>query len=266
MKKTLDHGAQGRFLVPEMALARTVSSQSVFLWLVKGWEDVKALKTTSLLYAAWFLLIGLMISFGFYRWQVPYLILPALSGFLLVGPAIALGFYEGSIRRQQGQPFHLHHALLAFRRCRYPILGMGIAQVFLFMVWIRLSFTLFAVAFPGVMPQWVAIFERATTIEGLHFAIMITALGGLFATLIFFTGAFSLPLMMDRQTVLIPALLTSAYAVFLNLKVMLLWASLIVLIMFLGLISGIGLLMVFPLVGHATWHAYQAVLGENEEG
>ncbi len=264
MRKTLDQHTQGRFLVPEMALARTVSSEAVFLWLAKGWEDTKALKTMSLLYAAWFLLIGLMISFGFYRWQVPYLILPALSGFLLVGPAIALGFYEGSIRRQQGQPFHLHHALLAFRRCRYPILGMGVAQVFLFMVWIRLSFTLFAIAFPGVMLEWAAIFERATTLEGLHFALMITVLGGIFAILIFFTGAFSLPLMMDRQTVLIPAMLTSAYTVFINLKVMVLWAALIVLIMFLGMISGIGLLIAFPLVGHATWHAYQAVLGRNE--
>jgi len=259
MVSETEHSHQS-FLVPEMALVKQVETDDVFQWLAKGWEDTKALKDVSLLYAALFLLVGIFISFGFYHMNVPYLILPALSGFLLVGPAIAVGFYEGSLRRKEGKPFMLSHALLGFRRNTYSIMAMGIAQVFLFMVWIRLSFTLFAVAFPGVMPEWGPIIERALSMEGVHFAFMITALGAVFAAIIFFSGAFSLPLMIDQKTILIPAMLTSCYAIFVNFKVMMLWAAVVVLLMVAGLATGIGLLVTFPLVGHATWHAYKQVI------
>ena len=88
--------------------------------------------------------------------------------------------------------------------------------------------------------------ERALTIEGLRFAFMITGLGAVFATLIFFSGAFSLPMMVDRKTVLIPAMMTSAFAVYKNFNAMILWATVIVLLMVLGLITGIGLCWSFP--------------------
>ncbi|WP_417782926.1 DUF2189 domain-containing protein [Terasakiella pusilla] len=249
------------FLVPEMALVRKVHTDDVFQWLAKGWADTKALKGVSMIYAALFLILGVFVSFGFYHLELPYLVLPSLSGFLLIGPALAVGFYEGSLRRQQGMPFQLGHAVFGFKRNTYSVMAMGIAQVFLFMVWIRLSFTLFAIAFPGVMPEWGPILDRAMSLEGLHFAFMITALGAVFAVIIFFSGAFSLPMMIDRKTVLIPAMLTSAYAIYLNFHVMILWAFLIVLLMFAGLVTGVGLILTFPLIGHATWHAYQQVLG-----
>ena len=248
------------FLVPQMALAKKVHTDDVFQWLAKGWADTKALQGVSLIYAALFLIGGVALISILYQLDMPYLVLPALSGFLLVGPAVAIGFYEGSLRREEGEMFNLGHAILAFRRNSYSLMAMGIAQVFLFMVWIRLSFTLFAVAFPGVMPEWGPILDRALSLEGLHFALMITALGSVFATLIFFSGAFSLPMMIDRKTVLIPAMLTSAYAVFLNFRVMVLWAFLVVLLMFAGLVTGVGLIITFPLIGHATWHAYRQVL------
>ncbi|SCA56381.1 putative integral membrane protein [Candidatus Terasakiella magnetica] len=250
------------YLVDEMALPRKIDTTRVFEWLSKGWADVKELKRVSTFYAALFLMLGLLISFGFYVMELPYLILPALSGFLLVGPAIAVGFYEGSLRCQRGEPFALTHALLGFQRNTYSIMAIGIAQVFLFMVWIRLSFTLFAIAFPGVMPEAEPIMERMFSQEGIDFALMIVGLGAVFASIIFFTGSFSLPMMIDRKTVLIPAMLTSAYAVVINFKAMVLWAGLIVLIMFLGLITGVGLILAFPLIGHATWHAYCDVIGQ----
>lgn len=256
------HQAHHSYLVEEMALARKVALGDISTWLQKGWEDTKALKGVSLLYSALFIFIGYFISLGFYQMDLPYLILPALSGFLLVGPAIAVGFYEGSMRRQNGEGFSLFSAIFAFKRNSYPILGMGLAQVFLFMVWIRLSFTLFAIAFPGVMPEWGPIFERAASLQGLHFAVMIMGLGAVFATLIFFSGAFSLPMMMERKTVLIPAMLTSAYAVAINFKVMVVWAIVIAGLMFAALLSVVGLLVVFPLIGHATWHAYKQVMAE----
>ncbi len=247
------------FLVEEMRLVKKVHTDNVFQWLAAGWADVKALKGCSVAYAALFLCIGIFISFGFYALELPYLVLPSLSGFLLVGPAIAVGFYEGSRRMKEGVPCSLWNHICGFRRNTYVLMGIGIAQVFLFMIWIRFSFTLFAIAFPGVSPDWAHIIVRAISMEGIHFAIMITVLGFCFALLIFVTGAFSLPLVVDRKTMLIPAFLTSMYAVYLNRHVMMLWAFMIVLMMFAGLITGAGLLLTFPLIGHATWHAYKDV-------
>lgn len=253
---------QNRYIVKEMALVQKIEITDVFQWLGKGWADTKKTWKVSVTYAALFILVGLFVSFGFYHLDLPYLILPSLSGFLLVGPAVAIGFYEGSRRIQEGENFRLKDCILAFRRNTWSIMAIGIAQVFLFMVWIRFSFTLFAIAFPGVSPEWGAIVERAITIEGAHFGLMITVLGAVFASVTFFSGAFSMPLMMDQKTVLIPALITSAYAVQQNLKPMIIWAALIVAIMFTGLITGIGLIVTFPLIGHATWHAYQRVLNK----
>lgn len=250
------------YLVEEMAYVKKVQTEDVFMWLAKGWTDTKLMKKVSMTYAGLFLLLGLFISFGFHFMDLPYLILPSLTGFLLVGPAIAVGFYEGSLRRQSGEPFKLVHALCAFRRNPIAIMATGIAQVFLFMVWIKMAFTVFAISFPGIMPEWSHIFERAVSMEGVHFGIMLVVEGSIFAVGIFLTGAFSLPMMVDRKTMLIPAMITSAFAVIKNFHVMILWAAMITAIMFTALVSVIGLIFAFPLIGHATWHAYQQVVGK----
>ncbi|WP_135081252.1 DUF2189 domain-containing protein [Terasakiella sp. SH-1] len=255
---------QRSFLVPEMAHVRKVQTEDVFMWLAKGWTDTKHLKKVSMIYAALFLFIGVFISFGFHFLKLPYLILPSLTGFLLVGPAIAVGFYEGSLRRQRGDEFTLWHAIWGFRRNTLAIMAIGIAQVFLFMIWIKMAFTVFAISFPGIMPEWGHIFDRAFSMEGIHFGIMLLAEGSIFAVGIFLTGAFSLPMMVDRKTMLIPAMVTSAYAVIRNFPVMILWAAMIVAVMFTALVTGLGLIFAFPLIGHATWHAYQQVLGQKE--
>ncbi len=248
------------YLVEEMALVKKVETEDVFLWLARGWTDTKLMKKVSMTYAGLFLLLGVFISFGFHFMELPYLIFPSLSGFLLVGPAIAVGFYEGSLRRQKGESFSLLNALSGFRRNTMAIMAIGIAQVFLFLVWIKMAFTVFAISFPGIMPEWGEIFARAFSMEGVHFGIMLLAEGSIFAAGIFLTGAFSLPMMVDRKTMLIPAMITSAYAVIVNLPVMILWAAMITAIMFTALISGLGLILAFPLIGHATWHAYQHIM------
>ncbi|MDV7339852.1 DUF2189 domain-containing protein [Terasakiella sp. A23] len=253
-------GPTKSYLVEEMALVRKVETEDVFSWLAKGWTDTKYLKKVSMTYAGIFLVLGLIISFGFHFAGLPYLIFPSISGFLLVGPAIAVGFYEGSLRRQNGEEFKLIHAFLGFRRNTLAIMAVGIAQVFLFLVWIKMAFTVFAVSFPGVMPEWGAIFERVFSMEGVNFAILLAAEGSMFALGIFLTGAFSLPLMVDRKTMIIPAMITSVYVVIRNIHVMILWAVMITAIMFTALVSVFGLIFAFPLIGHATWHAYQQIM------
>ena len=252
-------------MVAEVALVKEASTQDVWTWMAKGWEDFRACGWVSGTYAASFVALGLFISFGFYFMELPYLILPALSGFLLVGPALAVGFYHISRLRAEGETPTLKGAFLGFRRNPLGIFGLGMGLVFLFQVWIRISFTIAAISFPGVGPEIADMLTRAvTTMQGINFAIGIGVLGFVFALAVFMTCAFAIPMMIDRRTVLLPAMIASAYAVARNRTAMILWAAVITGVMSLGLLTfTVGLIVTFPLIGHATWHAYRHVFGED---
>lgn len=256
------HGPKNvHFLVKEMALVGEVGTEDVWKWLAAGWSDLKANTAVSVSYAALFIFIGLMMSFGFYFMGWPYLILPGLTGFLLVGPAVGIGFYEISRRHAAGEKVSLMAAVTAARHNKLGIFGFGIALAFIFQVWIRISFTVFALNFPGIMPEWHIILMRALSMEGVYFGISIALVGAVFAGCIFFVGAFAMPMMMDRNTILLPSIIASTYAVAHNRNAMILWAAIIVILTGVGLATaGIGLIVTLPLVGHATWHAYKQVM------
>jgi uncharacterized membrane protein len=255
-------------LIKEMALVGNVETEDVWKWLAAGWLDLKANTAVSVSYAALFIISGLILSFGFYFMGWPYLILPGLTGFLLVGPAVGIGFYEISRCYSAGEKVSLMGAVTAARYNKLGIFGFGIALAFIFQVWIRISFTVFALNFPGIMPEWDVILTRAVSMEGVYFGISIALVGAVFATCIFFVGAFSMPMMMDRNSALLPSIITSAYAVYHNRNAMILWAAIIVIFTGIGLATaGIGLIVTLPLIGHATWHAYKQVMsGDLPEG
>ncbi|MEH6525404.1 MAG: DUF2189 domain-containing protein [Sneathiella sp.] len=256
------------FLIKEMALVGEVGTEDVWKWLAAGWRDLKANTAVSVSYAALFIIIGLILSFGFYFLGWPYLILPGLTGFLLIGPAVGIGFYEISRRHAAGEKVSLWATVTAARYNKLGIFGFGIALAFVFQIWIRISFTVFALNFPGVMPDWGIILMRSLSMEGVYFGISMAVVGAVFATCIFFVGAFSMPMMIDRNSVLLPSIITSAYAVAHNRNAMILWAMIIVIFIGIGLATaGIGLIFTLPLIGHATWHAYKQVMsGDLPEG
>lgn len=259
---------KANFLVKEMALVSDVGPEDVWSWLTAGWLDLKANTVVSVSYAALFIIFGLILSFGFYFMGWPYLILPGLTGFLLVGPAVGIGFYEISRQYAAGEKVSFMAAVTAARYNKLGIFGFGVALAFVFQVWIRISFTVFALNFPGIMPEWRIILTRALSMEGVYFGISIAIVGAVFATCIFLVGAFAMPMMMDRKSVLLPSLITSAYAVTQNRNAMLLWAAIIVVFTGIGLATaGVGLIVTLPLIGHATWHAYKQVIsGDLPEG
>lgn len=256
------YGPKGvNFLIKEMALVTEVGTDDVWKWLAAGWQDFKANSLVSMSYAGLFVILGLVISFGFYFMDLPYLILPGLTGFLLVGPAVGIGFYEISRRSAGGDKTSLMTAITTAKYNKLGIFGLGVALAFVFQIWIRVSFTLFALNFPGVMPDWEVIILRSLSMEGVYFGICIALVGAVFAAGIFLIGAFSMPMMMDRKSVLLPSIITSAYAVLHNRNAMILWAAMIVIFTGIGLLTaGLGLMITLPLIGHATWHAYKQVM------
>jgi uncharacterized membrane protein len=240
-----------------------VSSDQPFRWLAAGWRDLLAAPLASLTYGSLFVIAGLLLTLGLWRTDTIYMLLPLAAGFMLLGPALTLGFQAISRDLGQGERPSFASALLAWRANPGPIFYAGLAFMFLFLLWLRLTELVFALTFPDMVGPDVASLLNATlfTVHGLTFLALFLALGAGIAMLAFAGGAFALPMLLDRQIGMAEAIATSFTAVMLNLRTMALWAALLVILTVAGMAAfGIGLAITLPVAGHATWHAYRAVI------
>ena len=230
-----------------------------FAWLAAGWSDFRACGLASAFYGACFALGGVLLLLAF-RHAVQF-VTAVTTGFMLIGPFIALGLYELSRRRERGEPLALGPTLLAWRR---NISGLGIYSlilIVLYLVWARASLVVFAIFYQGGMPTVESFLAQITRFDNLEFLVAYLVVGGIFATLVFAFSVVSIPAMLDRNQDTITAMLASFLALVRNMPAMAVWATLIVLLVAAGVAIGfVGLVVTMPVVGHATWHAYRALL------
>lgn len=229
-------------------------------WLSAGWRDMWLVPSVSLAYGAIFTLTSLLISFGLYLIGALSLILPLAGGFLLLGPMFAVGLYEAS--RQLGEEHktpQLGDMLRFGIKSPGQLAFMGVFLLIIYFVWLEIAFLLFmlylgpqSMQFENIMP--VLLFTGG----GLGLLITGTAAGAVLALTIFAITAVSIPLLMRRKIDAVTAAMMSIRAVAVNPQAMLLWAVLIAgMTGFAFVTLYVGLVVVFPLVGHATWHAYR---------
>ena len=229
-----------------------------FVWLHKGWQDFVRHPGPGLFYGLAFFVMGHAL------WAVfkaaPAYVMALSAGFLLMGPFLCLGLYHASRAIELGMRPSLRASLLSWM----PTKGaMGIfagVLLILEMLWGRASLIVFAVTFNG-MPSAGATLGLLLDPDNLAFLATYVVVGGVFAGLIFVTSVIAIPMIMDRQVDAVSAGLTSIRACAQNPGVMLLWGALITVLIGLSMLPYFaGLLISGPVVGHATWHAYRAIV------
>lgn len=236
----------------------TVHFRDPFRWLAAGWRDFTRAPFISLFYGACFVAMGwfLLATFKY----APAYTLALSAGFLLLGPFLCLGLYDASRRLEQGVRPSFVRSLMAWRAGTSQIgLFAGVLLV-LEMLWGRAAMIVFAISFDGV-PQWDGTVGDLLHGDNLTFVIAYTAVGSIFAGLIYAVSVISMPLMLDRSVDAVSAGLTSIRLVLSQMPVMVFWGALITLIIVLAMLPGFaGLLIAGPVLGHASWHAYKQAL------
>lgn len=255
MDKTVQSIPQPEYHLPDI---NSVAASRPLQWLGAGWRDLTKTPFTSLIYGAIFALAGwglYLVSEG-----APHFAMTYVAGFFLVGPFLATGLYAVAHRLEHGRPAHLYHALSAWHRSGLQILIYTAIIAILAMFWIRFSWLFIGLVFHQGPALGISDSIGAITGGGrdLSYFVIYLALGAVFAALVFAISVVALPLLQDRRVDIVTAMLTSLRAVRQNLGAMVLWAALIVAITAIGFASFlVGLVITFPWLGYATWHAYR---------
>jgi uncharacterized membrane protein len=244
---------------------RRVPMDAPWDWLAAGWRDLWRMPGISLGYGAVFALAAFLIAAGLREIGWASLMLALGGGFVLIGPLAAVGLYEASRRLENGEAVTLADVLSAGRKAPGQLAFFGVVLAFVFFVWLELAFLLFMLFMGtrGLPPPTEFVPTLLFTPHGLGLMIVGTLVGGTLAIIVFAISAISVPLMMTHRVDAVTAMAASVEAVVANPKPMALWAVLIAAAMSLGLATlSLGLIVVFPLIGHATWHAYRSLVNE----
>ena len=240
------------YIKPLVAPCRNVDMDAPARWLKKGWYDFKRVPRLSLTYGIIMMLVSLLITYIAYNAHSIVLAIALIAGFFFMGPAIAIGLY--SISRQLN-----NDVKPMFLRClregkKYFGNEMVLAFIFLivFLIWARAA-SMVHIFFPSM--------SSMDVMDWVKFLGIGTAVGAIFAMVVFCIGAFSIPMLMDRNVDAVTAILTSINAVLKNKFVMAVWGLTIVMIILLGVATAfIGFAIFLPVIGHASWHAYREVI------
>lgn len=227
-----------------------------FRWLAHGGRDLMAAKGISIFYGVCFWMMALVLGAVFR--SKPEYAMSIVSGCLLVGPFLAMGLYEVSRRRQQGLLPELGVSLTCWDSHLGSMGMLVLVLIVLELLWGRASLVVFAVFFNTGMPSTTGVIQAIFNLENWEFLAVYAVVGGVFAGLVFAVAVVSIPMILDRDTDAISAGITSLQVVFDNTAVMLLWGILITGLVFVAFIPwGLGLLVIGPWLGHASWHAYR---------
>jgi uncharacterized membrane protein len=249
-----------RVTVPPRPLVRRVRFAAPLRWLAQGARDTAAHPGIALFYGGCFWAMTALLGYVFRH--SPEYTMTIVSGCLLVGPFLAMGLYEVSRRRALGLAPGLSESLTCWDRHLGSMGLLVLVLTVLELLWGRASLVVFAVFFDTGMPSTAGVLDAVFNPRNWQFLAVYLVVGGVFAALVFCSTVVSIPMILDRDTDAVTAALTSFGVVLENMAAMVFWGVLVVALTLAALWPwGIGILVVGPWLGHATWHAYKDAVG-----
>jgi len=243
---------------------RTIGLSDLHRALQLGWEDFQAVPSHAVILCVIYPVLGLVIARTVLGYAVLPLLFPLAAGFALLGPFAALGLYELSRRRENGEEASAWNAIDVFRSPSFgAMLGLGVLLLALFVTWIATAQAIYIAAFGYETAAGIPDFaERVlTTPQGWWLIVAGCGVGFLFALVALCISVVSFPLMLDRHAGAGDAMVTSMRAVAKNPWPMAVWGLIVAVLLVAGSLPFfLGLAIVIPLLGHATWHLYREVI------
>ncbi len=261
---------QGRIVRagPSLPALQRISPADIGHALRAGYADFNAWPTHAAFLVVIYPVVGLLLAYATAQQNVIPLFYPLLAGFAILGPFAALGLYEVSRRRELGEEPGWRDALSVVRRANFgSMVFLGAMLLAIFVCWLAAAQVIYALTLKTAPESFADLFRRSLfTREGWALIILGNGVGFLFAALAFMISVISFPLMLDRHLGAGDAIRCSVRAVQHNPGPMALWGLIVAGGLVLGSIPFlIGLALVLPILGHATWHLYRRVVVEEAQ-
>jgi len=260
-------GLGARDAATEVPTVRSIGVADLGYALGKGFADFGAFRTDVIFLALIYPVVGLVLARLAFGYDMLPLLFPLASGFALIGPIAAIGLYEMSRRREQGAEARWADALGITQSPSFPSIAiLGALLVAIYLLWLGTAATIYNVTLGPEPPISLSGFLRDVFTTGAGWTMIGIGIGVgfLFAVLVFATSVVSFPVLLDRRVGVETAIRTSLRAVAANPGPMAMWA----LIIAAGLVIGsipflLGLIIIMPVLGHATWHLYRRVVASD---
>lgn len=255
------HVLLGAGTAPSLPVVRRIGLVDLKDALSKGLDDFLATPTHAVFLCLIYPIAGFVLARLAFGYSVLPLLYPMATGFALIGPLAALGLYELSRRREAGEKVSAGHAFDVLQSSSIgAIVALGALLFTILLLWVAVANAIYVANFGYAEPESFSHFARQvlTTPEGWNLILIGNGVGLLFAILALTVSAVSFPLLLDRDVGAAVALSTSVRVVLHNPAVMAVWGLIVAVLLFLGSLPFfVGLTVVMPILGHATWHLYR---------
>lgn len=247
---------------PLQPVVRRISTSDLYYALARGYDDFAAFPSHAVFLCVIYPVLGiLLMGLTLNTLSLLPLAIPIAAGFALIGPVAAIGLYELSRRREAGLDSSPSHVLDVLHSPSLgAIIALSVLLMAIYLIWLVVAYALYIVIFgysaPASIEQFIT--DLLTTPRGWTLIVVGTGIGFLFAALVLSISAISFPLLLDRDVGAAVALHTSLRVMTANPLPMALWGLIVAALLVIGSIPFfVGLAVVMPLLGHATWHLYR---------
>lgn len=246
--------------------ARSLPMSAPFEWLKAGTRDAFTSPFSSIIYGLAVFLVSILFVSALFRFGFSYILFPVIAGFMVVGPLVAIGLYGKSRMLAAGAGTITTLEMLRIKaKSPKQLLAVGIVLMLIMTFWLRFAIVLYALFF-GLAP-FEGFEETANmlffTDKGRSLLMVGSVVGGVLAAFSFSVSAFSIPMLMNEKKDTLSAMALSAVIAWTNKPVVFVWGSIVLALFLFSVATGFaGLIIIFPILGHATWHAYRALRHE----